>query len=194
MAFVTLLFLQCINQINNLQHYIWLCAPLLHILCNCVALWMMQPVQQSNCYTKIVVLYWFKAMLHCCVAISSWISKKKRGSCPRKKLKRGHQSLSCFVMILTLLWILRGVKVKNCHQVSHWLQLALSSAKSPLSILTRIDRQAPSISLDHDGCPVRYRTRLATLFLQHNARGAWPSAWKSFVSHRRMIWWGWGAG
>ena len=35
------------------------------------------------------------------------------------------------------LWILRGVKVKNYHQISHWFQLVLPFAKPPLSVSDR---------------------------------------------------------
>lgn len=37
-------------------------------------------------------------------------------------------------MIFIPLWILRGGKVKNCHQISHWFQLVLPSTKQPLSV------------------------------------------------------------
>lgn len=75
-------------------------------------------------------------------------------------------------MILTLLWILRGAKVKNCHQLGHWLQLALSSAKSPLSVLTGFDRRPCCVTLDRDCCPVSCTTRLAGCWCAEAGGGA----------------------
>lgn len=62
-----------------------------------------------------------------------WISRKTKVLWGKVIVQR-RQSACCYAMTLTPLWILRGVKVKNCHQISHWFQLVLPSTKQPLSV------------------------------------------------------------
>lgn len=63
--------------------------------------------------------------------------RRKYESAEKQKVLWGKvivHSACCSAMILTCLRILRGVKVKNCHQIRDWFQLVLPATKQPLSV------------------------------------------------------------
>lgn len=95
----------------------------------------------------------------------AWISRKIKALWEKVIVQRQPFS-SCATVILTRLWILTGVKVKNCHQISHWFQLVLPATKQPLSVCDHwlvLILQACSITFDCHWPTITSATRLPVL-------------------------------
>lgn len=65
--------------------------------------------------------------------LKCWISRKIKVLWGKVIVQR-RQLAYCSAVILTHLWILTGLKVKNYHQISHWFQLVLPATKQPLCV------------------------------------------------------------
>lgn len=107
----------------------------MHILSTCTVL-LMKTHHQTQALNQSAILYWSKATLpmNGLVSLRTCESARKTKRLWENVFILWRHCACCSATILTLLWILRGVKVKNYHQISHWFQLVLPFAKPPLSV------------------------------------------------------------